>query len=328
LKLLYFEHIIPALLIAFTADLLFGDPRWLYHPVRLIGKLITGCEDLTRRIYKKDVKGQKQAGLATAAIVIAVSTLVPWTILTILYHVHFLLGFLLETFWCWQLLAAGSLRKESMAVLVPLKKGDLKGARKAVSMIVGRDTAALDADGVTRAAVETVAENASDGVIAPMLYMMIGGAVGGFLYKAVNTMDSMIGYRNERYRYFGTVAARLDDILNFLPSRFAGVLFCLAAVFTGDDFRNALRIFKRDRMKHASPNSAQTESACAGALRIRLAGDAYYFGKLHRKPTLGDPIRKIRPDDIQKANKLMITASVISLVIMTLVRLVLILLFR
>ena len=218
-----------------------------------------------------------------------------------------------------QLLAAKSLRVESMKVYDALAGGDLAGGRKAVSMIVGRDTQSLDEAGVARAAIETVAENASDGVIAPMLAACIGGPVLGWAYKAVNTMDSMVGYHNDRYEHFGTAAARFDDICNFIPARLSALLMILAAGVLGPDFNaaNAYRIFRRDRYNHKSPNSAQTESVCAGALGIRLAGDASYFGKVVRKPYIGDADRDVEYEDIRRANTLMNTAAWLGAVIMT-----------
>jgi adenosylcobinamide-phosphate synthase len=210
-----------------------------------------------------------------------------------------------------------------MKVCKALRKGETEEAREAVSMIVGRDTKELDEAGITRAAVETVAENTSDGMIAPLLYMAIGGAPLGFLYKAVNTMDSMIGYRNDKYQYFGRAAARLDDLLNFLPSRISGILMILVSRPLGLDGKNALRIFLRDRKKHASPNSAQTEAACAGALHLRLAGDASYGGKVHHKPYIGDDDRPIEAEDIARAGRLMYGASGAALAICVLIRLAL-----
>ena len=222
------------------------------------------------------------------------------------------------------MLAARCLCKESMKVCKAAKAGDTEEARKAVSMIVGRDTAVLDRDGIIRAAVETVAENTSDGVTAPLFYMGLGGAVGALFYKSVNTMDSMIGYRDEKYADIGRFAAKLDDVLNYIPSRLTALLMSAAAPVVGLDGRNALRIWRRDRRKHASPNSAQTESACAGALHVRLAGDAWYFGKLHKKPYIGDDDRPVEAEDIRRANRLMYAASVLMLVISAAARCVII----
>ncbi len=327
LTLLHQYHILFAVLFGFILDLLIGDPRWLYHPVRIIGKWIEIMEKITRGLFRTDGSEEQRkirertAGICTAISVILVSTLIPYLFLTLLYRVYFPAGFVLETFWCYQILATRSLRDESMKVYDALQTGDLEKSRYAVSMIVGRDTDRLDEQGVTKACVETIAENASDGVIAPLIFLMIGGAAGGFFYKSVNTMDSMIGYRNDKYRWFGTFAARLDDVLNFIPARLGGILMVVSAFLCGFDGINAWKIFVRDRKKHASPNSAHTESATAGALDISLAGDAWYFGELHRKETLGDPIREIEPEDIRRANRLMIVTAVLSLILCMVLRL-------
>ena len=267
-----------ALAAGFILDLIFGDPRWLYHPVCLIGNLISFLEKRIRKILPKTSSGELTGGLIEVLIVCILSLGIPGVILYTLYPRIPWLALLLESFWCYQLLATRSLKDESMRVYDCLKHGTLEESRKAVSMIVGRDTAALTEEGVTKAAVETVAENASDGVIAPMLYMAIGGAPLMFLYKGINTMDSMLGYKNDRYLYFGRCAAKLDDAANYLPARISGALMVLASYLTGFDGKNAWKIFRRDSRNHASPNSAQTESVIAGALDVRLAGNAYYFG--------------------------------------------------
>ena len=233
---------------------------------------------------------------------------------------HPLLGLAVQMFWCGQALAAKGLVQESTNVYRELTKPDLPAARIAVSRIVGRDTQALTAEGVTKAAVETVAENASDGVIAPLLYMLLGGAPLALTYKAINTMDSMVGYKNTQYLYFGRAAAKLDDIANYLPSRIAALLWVAAAALTGNDARNAWRIWRRDRRNHASPNSAQTESACAGALNVQLAGPAYYFGEYYPKPTIGDAVRPIEPEDIRRADRMMYAESLLALALGLLIR--------
>ena len=230
-------------------------------------------------------------------------------------QIHPYLAFAGETLLCYQLLAARALRDESVKVYKALRDGTLEEARKAVSMIVGRDTDRLDEIGVAKAAVETVAENASDGVIAPLLFLAIGGAPLGVLYKSINTMDSMVGYKNDRYLYFGRAAAKLDDLVNFIPARLAGVLLCLAARPAGFDGRNAWRIFRRDRKNHKSPNSAHTEAAAAGALDVQLAGSSYYFGKLVEKPTIGDPLRPVEPADILRCNRLMYAGTFLAMVL-------------
>lgn len=204
-----------------------------------------------------------------------------------------------------------------MAVYPCLIRGDLPAARTAVSRIVGRDTQSLDEAGVAKAAVETVAENTCDGVVAPLIFLWLGGLPLGMLYKAVSTMDSMVGYRNARYQFFGWAGARLDDLFNLIPARLAGLSMCLAAaVLPGYSGRGALRIFLRDRKQHKSPNSAHTEAACAGALGIQLAGDACYGGKLVQKPTLGDPLRSVEPQDIPRACRLMYADALVVLALL------------
>jgi adenosylcobinamide-phosphate synthase len=251
---------------------------------------------------------ERIAGCLMVLLVLAVSTGVVVLILQICRKVHPCLRLLAEGILCGRLLALRSLGEAGFAVRDPLRKGDIEGARHAVSMIVGRDTESLDREGVIRAAVETVAENTADGVIAPLFYLALGGAVGGMVYKAVNTMDSMLGYKNERYQYFGTAAARLDDVAGFVPARLSGLLLVAAAGLTGMDAAGAWRIFCRDRYAHKSPNSAQSESAVAGALGVRLAGDAVYGGVVVHKPTIGEPCREIEAEDIPRACRLMYAA--------------------
>ncbi|MDO4312811.1 MAG: adenosylcobinamide-phosphate synthase CbiB [Eubacteriales bacterium] len=302
-------------MIGVILDWIFGDPVWLYHPVRIIGNCIALLEKGFRRYAGENKKGLICAGGVMWILVVLLAVGAPWGILRVLEEVCPTAAFVLECFWCYQLLAARSLGTESRKVYVRLTEHDLAGARKAVSMIVGRDTAELTEEGVTKAAVETVAENTSDGVIAPLLYMLIGGPVFGFLYKAINTMDSMVGYKNEKYLYFGRVAAKMDDAANYIPARISAWLMIVSAGVLGMDGRNAYRIYRRDRKKHASPNAAQTEAVCAGALHVQLAGNAYYFGKLYEKEFIGDPIREICPEDILRANKLMVGTEVLTLII-------------
>lgn len=304
-------------------DFLFGDPVWLYHPVRLIGAMTAFLEKQFRKICGESIRAQLAAGVVLWVLVAAVSTVVPWLVLYGAQRIHPVLCFVMESFWCYQLLAAKSLKQESMKVYAELKREDLSGARKAVSMIVGRDTESLDEAGVTKAAVETVAENTSDGVTAPLLFMMIGGAPFGFFYKAANTMDSMIGYKDEKFLYIGRCAAKLDDVLNYIPARLSAFLMIAAAWILKMDGRGAWRIYKRDRRKHASPNSAQTEAVCAGALRIRLAGDAFYFGKLYKKEDIGDDLRPVEAEDIVRANRLMYGTAVLTFLLFGTVRLLL-----
>ena len=315
---------ILACITGFLLDCIFGDPVWMYHPIRVIGNLISVLEKVLRKLLcsripaseqRKKNKREVLAGGILWILTVSLSFLVPAILLFAAGKVHPAVRFLLETFWCYQIFAARCLVGESRKVYQKLKEDDLPGARKAVSMIVGRDTENLTAEGVTKAAVETVAENTSDGVTAPLLFLLIGGAPLGFLYKAVNTMDSMLGYKNDRYLYFGRCAAKLDDAANYLPSRISGGLMVLAAYFSGFDGWNGWKIFRRDSRNHASPNSAQTESVMAGALDVQLAGNAYYFGKLYEKPTIGDPIRPVEPEDIRRANRLMYAASVLGVIV-------------
>ena len=304
-----------ALLLGFFLDLLLGDPRWLPHPIRAIGALIAALEKALRRLFPKRQGGELAGGAALVILVLALSGGFTLLVLWLCGQVGLWLRFLAETVLCYQLLATRSLKGESMKVYQALKAGDLEGARHAVSMIVGRDTQRLDEAGVARAAVETVAENASDGVIAPLIFLAIGGAPLGMAYKAVNTMDSMVGYKNDRYLWFGRCAARLDDLVNFIPARLAGLLMCLGAGFSGFDGPNALRIFRRDRKNHKSPNSAHTEAAAAGALHIQLGGPNYYFGKLVDKPAIGDADHPVEPLDIVRVNRLMYATAFLALVL-------------
>ena len=306
---------LAALLLGCLLDLLFGDPHWMPHPVRAMGGITALLERPLRFLFPKGPKGELAAGAALVVLAAGISTGAAVLALWLCRRIHPLLAFAAETLLCYQLLAARSLRDESLKVYRALRDGALEEARRAVSRIVGRDTDRLDQAGVARAAVETVAENASDGVVAPLLFLAIGGAPLGVFYKAVNTMDSMVGYKNDRYLYFGRAAARLDDAVNFLPARLAGVLMCLAARPAGFDGKNAWKIFLRDRKKHKSPNSAHTEAAAAGALDIQLGGSSFYFGKRVEKPTIGDPLRPVEPADILRCNRLMYAAAFLAMVL-------------
>ena len=309
-----------AVLGGFVLDAIFGDPAWLPHPVVYMGKAISVLEKGLRARLPKTPEGELWGG-RILAFCLPVGTLALTSIVCMgAAALHPLLGLAVQMFWCGQALAAKGLVQESMNVYRELTKLDLPAARIAVSRIVGRDTEALTAEGVTKAAVETVAENASDGVIAPLFYMLLGGAPLALTYKAINTMDSMVGYKNTQYLYFGRAAAKLDDIANYLPSRIAALLWVVAAALTGNDARSAWRIWRRDRRNHASPNSAQTESACAGALNVQLAGPAYYFGEYYPKPTIGDAVRPIEPEDIRRADRMMYAESLLALALGLLIR--------
>lgn len=308
------EYHIIAFIVGFILDMLFGDPYWLPHPIRAIGNLISWLEGRLlgkkteeiaedRRDTEKELKNGKWLVMHVLLITVIVTAL----ILAGAYGIHPYVGVVVEAVMTYQILAAKCLKVESMKVYDCLKKQDLEASRKAVSMIVGRDTSVLDETGVAKATIETVAENTSDGVIAPMLYTALGGPVLGFFYKAVNTMDSMVGYKNQRYLHFGRVAAKLDDVMNYIPARISAYLMIGVSFVMGKEFsgKQAYRIYKRDNRKHASPNSAQTESVCAGALGIQLAGNASYFGKIVEKPYIGDETRKVVYEDIRRINRLM-----------------------
>lgn len=314
------ELSILAVMLGFLLDLLIGDPHWLYHPIRLVGHLISGLEKLLRGIFPRTNKGELTAGVFLLILTAGITTAAAWGMLALAGRVNPYARFALETLMCYQLLATKALKDETMKVYDALKEEDLEKARYAVSMVVGRDTAVLDEIGVTKAAVETVAENTSDGIIAPLLFMMIGGAPFGFFYKAVNTMDSMVGYKNEKYLYFGRAAAKFDDVLNYIPARLSAVLMTTASMFCGMDAKHAWKIYKRDRYNHSSPNSAHTEAVTAGALHIQLAGNAYYFGKLYEKPTLGDADRPVEYEDIRRANVLLYGTAILALIIFSFVK--------
>jgi adenosylcobinamide-phosphate synthase len=292
-----------AFLAGFVLDLLFGDPHWLPHPIRLIGRLISFLE---KKLYD-ETKNLRARGGVLVVLVLFITGVVSGGILYFVYRIQPVAGCAVESIMTYQILAVRSLKVESMKVYDALQTGTIEDARRAVSMIVGRDTACLDEAGVTKAAVETVAENTSDGVIAPMIVLAVGGPFLGFLYKAVNTMDSMIGYKNDRYLLFGRTAAKLDDVVNYLPARISAYLMIAAAYLAGRDFdgTRAFSVYRRDRRKHASPNSAHTEAVCAGALGVRLAGDASYFGKIVKKPYIGDDVRPVEISDIRRANRLL-----------------------
>ena len=309
------KHLLPALpiILGFLLDCAVGDPAWIYHPIRIIGNLINLLEKVIRPAFPATKGGERAAGFFLALLVCVITFFAALCISTL--NIGFYAKIAVNSVICCFMLAAKSLMSESMKVCERLKNNDIEGARKAVSMIVGRDTAVLDETGITKAAVETVAENFSDGVIAPMLYMMFFGSAAGVLYKAVNTMDSMIGYKNDKYINFGFFAAKLDDVLNFIPSRLSALLLIITAPLCGQSAKNAFKIWRRDRRNHASPNSAQTESACAGALGIRLGGNAYYFGKLYEKPTIGDPLKPVEGEDIVRACRLMYIASALCLAV-------------
>lgn len=312
-------HIL-AVIIGFLLDMLFGDPRLLYHPVRAMGVLISWMEKL---LYKEEAANRQKliSGAVLWCFVVTVTGAVGFGLIFAAYSLHPLAGFAMECFLSWKILAAKSLKSESMKVYTALKSGQTEEARTAVSMIVGRDTKNLTEEGIVKAAVETVAENTSDGEIAPLCCLFLGGPVLGLIYKAVNTMDSMLGYKNQRYLYFGRIAAKMDDVWNLVPARISAALMILSAAICGYNWKGAIRIYNRDRYQHKSPNSAHTEAVCAGALDIALAGGAYYFGSYVDKPTIGDPVRSVETEDIKRANHLLYGASWIGLLLFALIKL-------
>ena len=315
--------LLTAIILGFILDFIFGDPRWLPHPICFIGKLISITEKAVRRFCGEKPEGLLMGGFVLVVIVLTVTFAVPYFILTLAEMYSPVLAFAVETFMFYQIFAMRSLKEASLQVYDALKSGDLQEARKKLSWIVGRDTAELTDEEVAKAAVETVAENTSDGVIAPLFFMFIGGAPLAFLYKAINTMDSMVGYKNDKYLYFGRCAAKLDDVANFIPARISGLLMVAAAYFLNMDASGSWRIFKRDRRHHLSPNSAMTESAApAGALGIKLGGGHFYFGKWVPKDTIGDEVKKTDAEDIVKMNGLMYMTCILSILTFSLVYLI------
>jgi len=317
--------VLTAAVCGFALDLVLGDPAWLtpVHPVVLMGRAISALEKRLRALFPKTPQGEYRAGLVLAIIMSVGTYALCKLILRSLNALSPPLAFALELVWCWQALAVKDLRVEAMRVKTALEGEGLDAARKAVSRIVGRDTDSLSAAGVACAAVETVAENFSDGVIAPLFWMLLGGAPLALCYKAINTMDSMVGYKNERYLHFGRAPAKLDDAANYIPARLAALLLVAAAWLLGEDAASALRIWRRDRRKHASPNSAQCEAAMAGALGLRLCGPAVYFGVKHDKPWIGDERREIVPDDIRRACRMEYAGALLGLAVLGVLRLVL-----
>ena len=302
-----------AIVCGFIIDLLVGDPRWLVHPVVIMGKCISFLEKRLRAVFQKTPQGELAAGRVMAWIMLLGTLGVTLLLSYICFRIHIVLFFVLQTIMCWQAIAVRDLKVESMDVYKYLEPElDIEMARKQVSRIVGRDPDSLDKTGVTKAVIETIAENFSDGIVCPLFYMMIGGGPLALTYKAVNTMDSMVGYKNDRYLYFGRCGAHMDDVFGYLPSRIAALFWIAAAFMTGNDWKNAYRIWRRDHMKSPSPNSAQTEAACAGSLGVELLGPAYYFGVLHDKEPIGDPTRPVVPSDIKTTISMMYMASMLA----------------
>lgn len=299
-------------LCASITDLIAGDPRWLPHPVCWIGKLITFTERLFYPKHRSETR-EFVAGCIVCCIVTAVSASAAWLILHISHMISSGFFFLIQVIIGFYCLSASSLIDAAREVRKHLDSNDLPEARNALSMIVGRDTATLDESGIVCATVETVAENITDGIISPLIYFALGGPVAATFFKAVSTMDSMIGYKNERYHRFGTCAARMDDLLNYIPARITSyILIPVAAFLTGYNWKKAILITKRDRLKHESPNSAHGEAAMAGALGIRVGGGAFYSGTFSSRPYLGDPERTPDKKDISGACRITLFVTIIT----------------
>jgi adenosylcobinamide-phosphate synthase len=308
------DKVMIALIIGYILDLIIGDPQGFFHPIRLIGNLISYVEGILR-LKCKDAKDERKAGAILWLIVVLTSFIVPYIIIYIAAEINGILAVIIEVIMCYYILATKSLKEESMKVYTSLKNNNLHEAKVNLSYIVGRDVERLNESSIAKAAVETVAENTSDGVIAPMLFIMLGGAPLGFMYKAINTLDSMVGYKNEKYINMGRFSAIADDVANYVPARLSAYVMIAAAFILKFDYINAYKIYKRDKYNHKSPNSAHTESVCAGALNIMLGGDNYYGGILVLKPTIGDNKREVEVEDIVRANKLMYATSLICLII-------------
>ena len=303
-------------------DLIIGDPQGYFHPIKLIGNLISFIENKLRKNCT-NASQERASGAVLWFLVVLTSFIVPFVIIYTALKINYVLALIIESIMCYYILATKSLKDESMKVYTSLKNNNLQEARKNLSYIVGRDVEKLNESSVAKAAVETVAENTADGVIAPMLFIMLGGAPLGFMYKAINTLDSMVGYKSEKYINMGKFSAIADDVANYVPSRLSAFIMIAASFILNMNYKNAYKIFKRDRYNHKSPNSAQTESVCAGALNIMLGGDNYYGGVLVSKPTIGDNIREVESEDIVRANKLMYTTSLLCLIIGALIMLLL-----
>lgn len=297
-----------AIIIGFFMDLIIGDPHNPVHPVRIIGNLGKAMEKLYRKLFKNNLK---LAGLLTWISIIIPTFLVTFLIVKIASSINNILGIVVQGILIYFCISAKGLKVEGLKVIKILKSGDIKGARKQLSYIVGRDTTELDSQSIVRAVIETVAENMSDGIIAPLFFIGLGGAPLAMAYKAVNTCDSMFGYKNEKYIDFGYVSAKMDDVFNYIPARLTGYFIVIASFILGYDYKKSYRIYKRDRYNHTSPNSAHPEAAVAGALGIMLGGANYYFGKLVEKPTIGDKAKEIEISDLYKTNKILLTVSIL-----------------
>lgn len=307
------------LTIGFLLDLLIGDPQTPFHPIRFIGILCSSLEKFFRKILNNYLK---IAGLLTWIFSVAIVYIITSVIIRFSFNINFILGIIISGIMIYFTISTKALKVEGLKVIKYLLKDDLEAARKQLSYIVGRDTASLDKEGILRAVVETIAENMSDGVVAPILYAGLLGAPFAFVYKAVNTMDSMFGYKNDKYKDFGFFPAKLDDIFNYIPARLTGYLIIVSSYILKLDYKNSYRIYSRDKYNHSSPNSAHPEAAVAGALGLKLGGSNYYFGKLVEKPTIGDEIKIIDFQDVYSTNKILYLVATMSYLISMLLTLI------
>lgn len=305
------------LTIGFILDLLIGDPNNPFHPVRGIGLLASKLETIFRKLLKNSLK---IAGLIVWMITIILTFAITYGIIFVCMKINKYLGIIVQGIIIYFCISAKGLVVEGYKVIKYLNEGNIEKSRKQLSYIVGRDTESLDSKGITRAVIETIAENMSDGVIAPILFAGVFGAAGSMAYKAVNTMDSMFGYKNEKYIKFGYFPAKLDDLFNYIPARVTGILIIISSFFLKRDYKNSFKIYKRDRYNHTSPNSAHPEAAMAGALDIQLGGANYYFGKIVEKPVIGDKIKEIEINDVKKTAEILYLSAGMGFILMVIIK--------
>lgn len=301
------------IVMGYIADLIFGDPYWFPHPVRFIGRFISSFENLLRRLVHSETS-EKIAGFILTGVTVVISYLIVWILLKISLSVSTLLFHIVNIFFIYTVLATRCLGDEAKKIYRYLINGDINNARKALSYIVGRDTEKLDVQGICRAVIETVSENTSDGIVAPLFYLFLGGVPLAMAYKAINTLDSMVGYKNERYINMGMASARLDDIANFIPARLTSFLIAIASFITGLNPRRSLSIMLRDGRNNPSPNSGYPEASMAGALGVRLGGPSSYGGQIVEKPYIGDPEDTVTPEHIILSTRVMYVTSLLALI--------------
>ncbi|MFA7572643.1 MAG: adenosylcobinamide-phosphate synthase CbiB [Lutispora sp.] len=304
--------------IASIADFIFGDPYSFPHPVRFIGSYINIFEKMVKKMCKSDT-ALKLAGILLTISTVFLSYVIVWGIIRLAFYLGQGVGYFISILIMYTCLAGRCLDKEGTKIMAALESKDVKRARKLLSYIVGRDTDNLDESEIARAVIETVAENTSDGIIAPLFYMFLGGAPLAMAYKAINTLDSMVGYKNDKYMYFGWASARLDDIANYIPARLSALFMIIGSFLLGMDYMNSYRIVLRDGRNHISPNSGYPEAAAAGALGIRLGGGNYYFGKIVAKPTIGDKLKVLETGNIKQMAMLMYGSQCTALAIFSIV---------